>query len=306
MSARVAMVAVVAGLLAGTAQAQACPLPVIYPGDAAPKEQIAQWMAHRALAAGLPAELPVMGGLAESGLKNVQAGDADSVGFFHMRLGIWNQGKYAGYPDEPDLQLQWFVDYATQARQARIAAGRPDPLLDETMWGDWVADVLRPAEQYRYRYQLRLVEARGLIGPPCGDDGSPGTAGTGSGSGTGTGPPLDTLPPVVRLAGATRQRALHRGAVVVLARCPMEGCTASATATLRVPGTVRAFRLAARKRALPAGQLTPLRLLLDARLRAAVRRAVHARRTLMAKVVVTVADGAGNATTAARTVRITG
>ena len=37
-----------------------------------------------------------MAGLVESGLQNLDGGDADSVGFFQMRVGIWNKGDYAG------------------------------------------------------------------------------------------------------------------------------------------------------------------------------------------------------------------
>jgi hypothetical protein len=35
---------------------------------------------------------------------------------------------------------------------------------DPSAWGEWIADVERPAEEYRGRYQLRLSEARGLLG----------------------------------------------------------------------------------------------------------------------------------------------
>ena len=51
-----------------------------YPGDGATKEQIAAWMGRQAHKAGLPAELPVMAGLVESGLQNVQHGDAEESG----------------------------------------------------------------------------------------------------------------------------------------------------------------------------------------------------------------------------------
>ena len=58
-------------------------------------------MASEAQKRGLPAELPVMAALVESDLKNLDDGDADSVGFFQMRVGIWNKGDYSGYPDRP-------------------------------------------------------------------------------------------------------------------------------------------------------------------------------------------------------------
>ena len=67
-----------------------------YPGDDAPQAEIAAWMGSEAQKRGLPAELPVMAGLVESGLRNLDHGDADSVGFFQMRVGIWNKGDYAG------------------------------------------------------------------------------------------------------------------------------------------------------------------------------------------------------------------
>jgi hypothetical protein len=132
-----------------------------YPGDNAPKSEVAAWMGAEAQKRGLPPELPVMAGLVESGLRNLGGGDADSVGFFQMRVGIWNQGDYAGYPDKAELQLKWFLDQAVAVRQQRIAAGKP--VNDAGSYGDWIADVERPAEQYRGRYQLRLEEARGLL-----------------------------------------------------------------------------------------------------------------------------------------------
>lgn len=54
----------------------------------------------------------IAAGLTESNLKNLNHGDADSVGIFQMRVGIWNTGKYAGYPDKPMLQARWFFDRA--------------------------------------------------------------------------------------------------------------------------------------------------------------------------------------------------
>ena len=81
-----------------------------------------------------------------------------------MRRAFWNQGEYAGYPDRPDLQLEWFVDHAELERTRRIAKGLGTTELE---YGEWIADVERPAAQYRDRYQLRLSEARELIGSVC-------------------------------------------------------------------------------------------------------------------------------------------
>jgi NlpC/P60 family len=134
-----------------------------YPGDDASQGEVAGWMAGEAQRAGLPAELPVMASLVESGLRNVPLGDgdADSAGFFQMRVGIWNKGDYSGYPQRPELQLKWFLDQAAAVRRQRIASGKP--IDDPGSYGEWIADVERPAAQYRGRYQLRLEEAQKLL-----------------------------------------------------------------------------------------------------------------------------------------------
>jgi hypothetical protein len=131
-----------------------------YPGDGAARTAIAGWMAYWAEQAGLPPELPVMAALVESGLTNLPPGDADSAGFFQMRIGIWDSGPYAGFATNPQLQLKWFVDQALLVRARRLAAGLP---IDEAHYGEWIADVQRPAENLRFRYQLRLEEARALL-----------------------------------------------------------------------------------------------------------------------------------------------
>jgi cell wall-associated NlpC family hydrolase len=101
-----------------------------------------------------------MAALVESHLTNLNYGDADSVGFFQMRLGTWNSGDYAGYPDRPELQLKWFLDQAEAVKRQRAAAGKP---LGPGSYGDWIADIERPAAQYRGRYQPQLAEAHELL-----------------------------------------------------------------------------------------------------------------------------------------------
>jgi cell wall-associated NlpC family hydrolase len=135
-----------------------------YPGNNASKDELAKWLAKQADKHGLPPELPVMASLVESGVKNLNFGDADSVGFFQMRVGVWNQGDYKGFPEHPELQAKWFIDQALAVKKQRIAAGDANFGKDPSKWGEWIADIERPAEQYRGRYQLRLREARGLLG----------------------------------------------------------------------------------------------------------------------------------------------
>jgi hypothetical protein len=128
---------------------------------------IAHWMAEGARAAGLPGELPVMAALTESGLRNLPYGDRDSVGYFQMRTGIWDRGVYEGYLARPELQLRWFVDHALAVRAARVAGGDEDFGGDPSTWGEWIADVERPAGIYRGRYQQRLGAARALLAQPA-------------------------------------------------------------------------------------------------------------------------------------------
>ena len=89
-------------------------------------------MAKQAEKRGLPPQLPVMAALVESGLKNLNYGDADSVGFFQMRTSIWNQGDYAGYDKDPRKQVDWFLDTAESVKAQRQARGQsvtdPEPV----------------------------------------------------------------------------------------------------------------------------------------------------------------------------------
>jgi hypothetical protein len=47
-------------------------------------------------------------------------------------------------------------------RQRAVAGGDATFGKDPSRWGEWIADVERPAEQFRGRYQLRLDEATAL------------------------------------------------------------------------------------------------------------------------------------------------
>jgi cell wall-associated NlpC family hydrolase len=105
-----------------------------------------------------------MAALTESGLRNLNYGDRDSVGFFQMRVGIWNEGAYRGYPANPDLQLQWFLDRAVAVKARHVAAGDAGFGHDPHGWGEWVADVENPDRRYRGRYQEQLDAAHGLLG----------------------------------------------------------------------------------------------------------------------------------------------
>ena len=73
-------------------------------------------------------------------------------------------GPYKGYRQNPNLQAKWFIDQALAVKRNKIAAGNANFGKDPGAWGEWIADIERPAAQYRGRYQLRLDEARRLLG----------------------------------------------------------------------------------------------------------------------------------------------
>jgi hypothetical protein len=268
------LVAPVALPAAPAAYAVECPATTPYPGDNAPKAAIAAWMAAGAAARGIPGELPVMAALVESNLTNLKYGDADAKGYFQMREGIWS-GAYPGFPDNPDLQLDWFLDQAT--------AARTPPYPDETQWGEWVADVERPPAQYRYRYQLRLGDARVLIGAGC--------------------TPPDTVAPTSQVSAAARQRALQQHGIEVAVSCPAEACTAEVTARVRLSGRPK---LSAPPATLAAGQVATVKLRFKASVRRLVAGALRRHAKVRVDLTVQATDGAGNTSVATRKVRITG
>ena len=57
--------------------------------------------------------------------------------------------------------MKWFLDQAEAVKKPAARRGqadrRPEP------FGEWIADVERPAEQYRGRYQTKLAEANPLL-----------------------------------------------------------------------------------------------------------------------------------------------
>jgi hypothetical protein len=252
------------------------PCPAVYPGDDAAIERVARWMARGAADRGLPRELPVMAALVESGLHNL--GGTSFAGYFGMSRAL-NTGDYRGFRRYPDLQLRWFADTASLVRQRRVAEGRPDPAADESTYGSWIADVERPARQYRTRYQPRLEDARALIAGKCDP---PSTE--------------DTTAPRLRARIATTQQPLSTGGVTLDARCPDHDCLVGAT--VRIGNALR--RTAAREPA--SGGYTTLVV----RVPRAVRRELRQGRSVRARVTAIAADNAANTTARHRLVTLGG
>jgi hypothetical protein len=291
---RALAIAVAAAALAGPASANAADC-LTYPGDDAPETALAGWMAYGATARGVPAELPVMAALVESNLTNLPQRDTDYAGYFQMRVSIWDQGPYAGFPTNPPLQLNWFVDTALQVLASKRAT---DPAYGATedRYGEWVADVERPPEQFRYRYQLRLGDARALIGSGCIPNGAPGAPPPGA----DTTP--DATPPALELGRARPLRRLKGLALVV--ECPSEACTLAASARIALPGPARVYRLSSRPRTLAAGERATITLRFGRRLRAALAKRRALGKRTRAYVSVRASDAVDNASAERRRVRL--
>jgi hypothetical protein len=311
-----ALVVAILLLLTGAPAAQATPCTTVpvWPGGAAPRQAIAAWMATGATAAGIPGELPVMGALVESGLTNVSGGNLDVAGYFGMRVSIW-LAAYPGFPDQPEVQLQWFTDQALIARAARAAGGIDNS--EPNTWGEWVADVERPAEAFRGRYQLQLVNAQALVAAGCPPPAAPpppppavAPADTTPPQDLATAqadaapPAADATPPAVTLSGPARERLTRAGRVRVRLRCPDEACRASVRASLAVTGRRRVLSLPTASMHLDAGQARTVTLTVGRAARRAVTRALRRGSAVRARLRITVTDTAGNVTSRARVIRI--
>jgi hypothetical protein len=249
------------------------PCPAVYPGDSAGQERIARWMARGAGERGLPLELPVMAGLAESGLRNLRG--SSYHGFFGMHSSL-NSGDYRGFPRKPMLQLDWFLDTAALVRQRRVAEGGPDPAADPADYSLWIADVERPALENRSGYQQHLSKADELVGDRC-----PAPVRS------------DVTPPALRLRVARRQRALASDGLVARVRCPAEPCMTGLVATVTAGGRELTLRTPAID---PASTWSSVLI----RLPRVARRQLRRGRSLPASVTAYAADAAANGASARR------
>jgi len=258
------------------------PCPALYPGDDAARERIARWMARGAADRGLPHELPVMAAIAESGLGNIRG--TSYHGFFGMHESL-STGEYRGFPRNPELQLEWFLDTAMLVRQRLLARGHPDPAGSSSSFGEWIADVERPAPQNRSAYQPHLADARRLVAGKCAAPHSD-----------------DAAPPRLVARIASPQRPSATGGIVVRVRCPDNDCLAGATASVPVLRSDIPRVMRARPVEPPARGLATLVI----RLPRAVRRALARGESVRATVTSLAADLSGNLAQRARLVRLTG
>ena len=240
------------------------PCPAGYPGDDAARAPVARWMARGAALRDVPQELPVMAGLAESGLRNLHKRGNPFAGYFSMHSSL-NRGDYRGFKRDPELQLRWFLDTAVIVRQREIAEGDADYGADTDGFGLWIADVERPAPENRDGYQPYFDDADGLLTESCRP-----SAHT-----------PDQTPPALRVTAAARQR----DSITVRARCPREACMVAAQAEPR-------RRVRAAPAVASAGEAVTLTL------------PARARRSVRLVLTVTAVDESGNASRAEKRVTL--
>ena len=305
-----AIAALAVAFAGGPAAAETtCTYPSAYPGDSAPKEQIAAWMAGGAIQAGIPGELPVMAAIVESSVTNLPQGDRNTAGYFQMRVDIWNSGAYQGFPDHPPLQLQWFIDQALNVRKQAYANGNTSYGADSSTWGAWVADVERPPQQYRGQYQPKLPDAQALIakGRTCTDasTGSPDQPPP-SDEAPAAGPPdaqaiPDSVLPALIMSVRRFQNAGQTGKLVAKARCSNEPCLLRAAAAVAIPNH-GSFRLSVQPVRFAKSATATFRLVLSKRQRKLVTTSIRNGRCPLGAIRVVAANDGGWRYSQSRTV----
>lgn len=115
-------------------------------------------------------------------------------------------------------------------------------------------------------------------------------------------PPADKQPPAVRLGGAKKQKLLKTKAILVTVLVD-EAATVRAGGTLNVPGRARVYRLKSLTKKAAANKRVTFKLKLSKSQLKAVKRALRAKKKVVATVKVTARDAAGNARSATRKVR---
>ena len=121
-------------------------------------------------------------------------------------------------------------------------------------------------------------------------------------AGAGPGTPPGAGPAVLRLSGATRQRALRTRAIKLGATCGPRACSVRASATLRLRG--RRIKLSSPLQRVPAGRSARLRLALSASTRRALAAELGRRRSVTLTVVARATASDGRRLTTRRQVKL--
>jgi len=119
-------------------------------------------------------------------------------------------------------------------------------------------------------------------------------------------PAPDLTAPATTLSGSRLQKLAKT--VIVTVACPVEACSATVSATVRVPrlGATRAkaYKLKTLKRSIARGAKRKIALRVTASSSRAARRALRLRKRVIVRFKITTADAAGNKKTRTRDVRL--
>lgn len=140
--------------------------PTSWPGNNASKSAKAKWMGAAAQEVGLPAVLPVMAALGESGMnqyaKNKTSG---ATGLFQI-ITRYHPGVD---PLDPEASLKWFLEVARTPEKKRYSVSRRITLKQalaqgEGMYGEWISRDIEGSDAAGSYYQGFLGQAKALLG----------------------------------------------------------------------------------------------------------------------------------------------
>jgi hypothetical protein len=147
------------------------------------------------------------------------------------------------------------------------------------MFGDWIADIERPATQYRGRYQLRLADARALIAQTC--------------------PSLqrgDLTPPKYSTHVTKRQHPLRSKVIAASVLCPVEACNVSTTAAITLSTRRGSIKVKTDTVMLGPARQKTIKIDLSRRVRTAILNSIAAGGRVHARLRLRIADANGVAT----------
>jgi hypothetical protein len=117
-----------------------------------------------------------------------------------------------------------------------------------------------------------------------------------------TPPPADTRPPRIRIGGLKRQRVVRQHGVLIALSCD-EACGATIRAKVTISGSRKHYLSRTATRQIGANGRVKLRLVISARARRAVARALRRHRGVRVNVGVRALDAAGNASVGGKLIR---
>jgi hypothetical protein len=181
--------------------------------------------------------------------------------------------------------MQWFTDQAIAVRNYYKNNGKGDPAASSKTYGVWIADIERPADAYRGRYQLRLGDAQKLVAATCVDLQG-----------------VNVLAPVSQLKIKRKQHPSRTGSISVRVSCPKAQCISTVGAAFRVPGRRGVVKLTSDTVMIAAGGRVTVKVAVPHSVRKRIR--ALGRGTTTARLRVSVAGVNGASTVRIRNISL--